>query len=197
MKRFTKTFFLAASFLAISSCAKVHSTVTHGSPVTNNTPGGGLPSNAVSSSSIQGSWSSACTTGSDANGGTTYTTSTAVIVADTSTPGPSTSGNITTDTIYYNEATCTLALTEELRTSSYTVVTADNTSITETLASTDLKALNSALANLQNEEKYCGRTNWAANVYQTVLPNETANCADLAANEQNINVRLLAQKSFI
>ena len=182
----TKTFFLAASFLAMSSCAKVHSTVTQGTPVTNNTPGGGLPSNVVSQSSIQGSWASACTTGSDAKGGPTYTTSTLVISSD----------SITTDTIFYDEATCAAPVSEELRVSSYTVLVADTTSLVETLVSTQLRALNTFLANLQNQDKYCGLTNWVANTYQTFLPNDTTSCSGLEGNAQNINSRLFGAKEL-
>jgi hypothetical protein len=180
MKRFTQNFLAFGMVVAISSCAKMNSTTSQGNPSTAAPRGDGLPLVAVSAANIQGNWTSSCTTGTE-NGGPVYTTIKMSIETDSTNPNNN-SGTITTDTIFYAEGTCESPLTEEARIASYSLAVTDVNTLEETLASIQIRPLNSVIANDQNSSKYCGITNWAANTYQSIVPASVPNCAGLVAS---------------
>jgi hypothetical protein len=181
MNRFNQTFLVLGIAMAMSSCARMNSTLTKTSPSTSAQPGDGLPLAVVSQASIEGNWTSACTTGVE-NGGPVYTTVKMTIENATPSGATTSTNTITTDTIFYAEATCESPLTEELRIASFNLVLTDVNTLQETLASIQVRPLNSVIANDQNQSKYCGITNWTANAYQSIVPADVGNCAGLVAS---------------
>jgi hypothetical protein len=146
-------FSLALIAVAVSACANVTQSSNAPKPVPAAAHGNGLAAVAATQSSIQGSWTSPCLQSANGYSVATLTFQNAVMK---------------TDTVTYVDQKCTFALTEEIRTSNFTIQTiSGSTDLKENLVTIDYKPLVASEVNFYNQTSFCQLKNWTLGSAET------------------------------
>ena len=155
MRANSKLLLLIGFALALTGCARAfqNSTPTKGTVVQH---GSGLPGALVSQNSIQGNWKSNCAQDPKTRG---YFT--AILAIENQV--------MTVVTTSYADSACAFPIVIETRVSNIAITMASNSaSLAETLVTINYEPLNAVMANLFNQNSFCGASNWVSGTSVTV-----------------------------
>jgi hypothetical protein len=162
-----------AVLLILSACANVHQNA--GTPASGKSTviiqhGSGLPVAIVTPTSIQGQWQNTCTQDLKTRG---YYT--AVLNIQNSV--------MTVDTTSYADTACAYPIVDENRISNIVISPAGAvTALTETLVALSYVPHNAVMANLFNQNTFCGLNTWAAGQVGTVT--DSTQCSGVAKSAE-------------